>query len=88
MLIMLIHLNSLVLLSASVVKEKGYQLLPNVQDLGAITKWMSDPPPKGPIKPPLQDKYHRYCQDNSYYCGNLESLRVEDRVNTLGKPSF
>ena len=88
MLVMVLHLNFIALLLASVVKEKGAQM-PPLQDLGAFTKWMSDPPPKGPIKPPLQDKYHRYCRKYpDYYCGNLESLRVENRVNTLGKPSF
>ena len=36
------------------------------------------------MKPTLQDRFHRYCPYYpNYYCNNLESLRVEDRVNTL-----
>ena len=58
--------------------------MPAVEQLGAITKWMSDPPHKAPMKPTLQDRFHRYCPDYpNYYCNNLESLRFEDRVNTL-----
>ena len=72
--------------------------MPPLEELGPITKWMSDPPPMGPIKPTLQDKYHRnrkqsgyHDEDNYYnqnYGYNLESLRLEDRVNTLGKLSL
>ena len=61
--------------------------MPPVEQFGAITKWMSDPPPKAPIKPTLQDRRHRYChpEDPDYpdYCGNWESQRLENRVNTL-----
>ena len=61
--------------------------LPPIEKLGPITKWISDPPPLGPMKPTLQDKYHRRChpEDSNYpdYCGNLEALRVEDRSNTF-----
>ena len=77
--------------------------MPPVEQFGAITKWMSDPMPKVPMKPPLQDKYHRnhreplnidkyHDEDGRYgqkrYGYNLESLRVEDRVKTLGKGSL
>ena len=89
------------MVSASVVKKKEQSLgkvMPRVEDLGSITKWMSDPPPKVPMKPSLQDKYHEnrqnrgYHDDDDYYNQNygynLESLRLEDRVNTLGKLSL
>ena len=62
--------------------------MPTLAKLGAITKWMSDPPPKGLMTPPLQDKYHEnhkkpgYHDENGYGY-NLELMRVEDRVNTL-----
>ena len=62
--------------------------MPTLAKLGAISKWMSDPPPKGPMTPPLQDKYHKNHKNPGYHDENgfgynLESLRVEDRVNTL-----
>ena len=67
--------------------------MPPVEQFGAITKWMSDPLPKVPMKPPLQDKYHKNHKDwgyhdeddyyNQNYGYNLESLRVEDRVRTF-----
>ena len=66
--------------------------MPPIEQFGDITKWMSDPPPKFPMKPTLQDKNHEYRQYRGYhdkddyynqkYGYNLESLRVEDRVNT------
>ena len=68
--------------------------MPPVEQLGAITKWMSDPLPKVPMKPTLKDKYHEnhklsgyHDEDTHKYGYNLESLRIEDRVNTLGKGS-
>ena len=67
--------------------------MPPVEQFGAITKWMSDPPPMASMKPPLQDKYHSNHKKHGYhdkedhynqnYGYNLESLRVEDRVNTF-----
>ena len=78
---------------ASIVNIKGVEgqsnkeEMPSLAELGAITKWMSDPPPKAPMKPTLQDRHHRYChpehQDYPDFCGNLEALRVEDRSNTF-----
>ena len=57
--------------------------LPPVEMLGPITKWMSDPPPQAPMKPTLQDKFHRLCPEDPSYCNNLEVLRVKDRSNTF-----
>ena len=57
--------------------------MPPVEKFGAITKWMSDPPPKDPIVKPLVDDWEASVY--SYYWGasGRETLRVEDRVNTL-----
>ena len=73
--------------------------MPPVEEFGAITKWMSDPPPMASMKPPLQDKYHKNHKKHGYHDKedqynqifgyNLESVRVEDRVETLAyKPNI
>ena len=50
--------------------------MPPVEQFGPITKWMSDPPPKVPMRPTIQDS-------RSYDDQNLEILSIDDRVNTL-----
>ena len=50
--------------------------MPPVEEFGPITKWMSDPLPQVSMRPTLQDTL-------SEYGDNMESLRVEERVNTL-----
>ena len=57
--------------------------MPPVEQFGAITKWMSDPPPRDHIVKPLVDDYDAAI--NSYHegVGGRETLRVEDRINTL-----
>ena len=96
------HLLFLLVILPSTVKGESDQIesgggsrltLPPVEKLGPITKWMSDPPPQAPMKPTLQDKYHRYRQyqgfhdeDDYYnknYGYNLEALRLEDKSKTL-----
>ena len=53
---------------------------PNLEDLGAITKWMSDPLPKMPMKPTLRDDWNTYM---AKFGLNQEARRVEERVNSL-----
>ena len=57
--------------------------MPPVEQFGAITKWMSDPPPKDPIVKPLVD--NQAASAYSYYwgVGGRETLRLGNRVNTL-----
>ena len=62
--------------------QSNKEVFPSVDAMGAITKWMSDPPPMAPMKPTLQDRYHRKCPKDPDYCNNLESQRLENRVNT------
>ena len=57
--------------------------MPPVEQLGAITKWMSDPPPKDPIGKPLVDDQKASLYSHYLGVGGHETLRVEDRVNTL-----
>ena len=93
MMILVLRCLLTVLLMLVTNGSSGKAALPPVEKFGPITKWMSDPPPKGPMKPPLQDKYHSnhmkrgYHDPDDYYNQNygynLESLRVEDRVNTF-----
>ena len=49
--------------------------MPPVEQFGAITKWMSDPPPKDPIVKPLVD--NQAASAYSYYWGasGRETLR-------------
>ena len=79
----------IVMVSASIVKMKGDQglsnrdSLPSFEKLGALTKWMSDPPPKNPIVKPLIDDYRASLFSYYYQANSRETLRIEDRVNTL-----
>ena len=57
--------------------------MPAVEQLGAITKWMSDPPPRNTIVKPLVDDWYASYYSYRYGVGGRETLRVEDRVNTL-----
>ena len=57
--------------------------LPQVEKLGAITKWMTDPPPKVTIVKPLVDDYISSYYSHFGGVSSRETLRVEDRVNTL-----
>ena len=60
--------------------------IPPVEQLGGITKWMSDPPPKSSVKPTLTDSFENFNFNARSMIQNglhLESWRVEDRVNTL-----
>ena len=57
--------------------------MPPVEQLGAITKWMSDPPQKDPIIKPLVDDIYASWFSYRYGVGGRETLRVEDRVKTL-----
>ena len=62
--------------SDQIKHEGGSRLkLPSVEQLGAITKWMSDPPPKDPIVKPLVD--NQAASAYSYYWGasGRETLR-------------
>ena len=59
--------------------------MPPVEELGSITKWMSDPPPKSCIVKPLVDDYDAsYYSHQSYgHVNSHETLRLKSRVNTL-----
>ena len=67
-------------------EESRRKIIPPVVQLGGITKWMSDPLPRGQIKPTLQDSMLSKLVQPEFIFRNrlhLESMRVEDRVNTL-----
>ena len=55
--------------------------LPPVEQLGAITKWMSDPPPQDPIVKPLVDDYYASLYSYNYSVGGRETLRLYDEYN-------
>ena len=93
MSVMLLHFNFIVLLSASVMMDRGDQFLPNVQDLGPFTKWMSDPPPNDRIvkRLPLIDdlranmwaNHPLFSLDPPFHVNGRETLRVQSRSKTL-----
>ena len=60
------------------------KIIPPVEQFGGITKWMSDPPARGPMKPTLRDDYESWMPPKVMmkYNLHLERLRFEDRVNT------
>ena len=58
--------------------------LPSVEQLGAITKWMSDPPPQDPIVKPLVDDYYASLYSYNYSVGGRETLRLYDEYNNYG----
>ena len=71
--------------SDTIEREGGSRLtLPPVEQLGAITKWMSDPPPKDPNVKPLIDDYYASLYSYNYSVGGRETLRLYDEYNDYG----
>ena len=71
--------------TGQIEREGGSRLkLPPVEQLGAITKWMSDPPPKDPIVKPLVDDYYASLYSHYQGVGGRETLRLYDEYNYNG----
>ena len=72
-----------ILLMTSKIKSEGVKAknrIPPIEQFGAITKWMSDPLPKGPMKPVIMDKPIPLSLIRNDK--RSETIRVGDRVNS------